>query len=240
MMDRAEHRQDHPLPRVTAAVPSRPPRGLPPLTRRGHFRTVGLAFASALMGPLLAACGDTEEDSAAAPAQSAGTSSELETPVKIGYLPITDATPLLIGHANDFFKAEGLTVEQPTLFRGWNALAEAFFSGSVNLAHFLMPMTVWMRYSLQQQVKVVAWDHTNGSALTVAGEGINDIADLAGKQIAVPFWYSIHNVVLQMLLRNAGLTAVAQEPGRHAKAVRGQSVRDAAPRYAHCIGHRRH
>ena len=207
MMDRTEDRQDHPLP-------SRPARGLPPLTRRGHFRTVGLAFASALMGPLLAACGDTEEESApAAPAQSAGASSELDTPVKIGYLPITDATPLLIGHANDFFKAEGLTVEQPTLFRGWNALAEAFFSGSVNLAHFLMPMTVWMRYSLQQQVKVVAWDHTNGSALTVAGEGINDIADLAGKQIAVPFWYSIHNVVLQMLLRNAGLTAVAKNRG---------------------------
>ncbi|MAG35806.1 MAG: ABC transporter substrate-binding protein [Dehalococcoidia bacterium] len=217
MPDQATPRQDSPAPRATPSLPSERRRRRLRLTRRGHFRTVGLAFASALMGPLVAACGDSEADSAAAPAKPAVSGGGLDTPVKIGYLPITDATPLLIGHANDFFKAEGLTVEQPTLFRGWNALAEAFFAGSVNLAHFLMPMTVWMRYSLKQQVKVVAWDHTNGSALTVAGEGINDIDDLAGKQIAVPFWYSIHNVVLQMLLRNAGLTAVAKDRGASLK-----------------------
>jgi NitT/TauT family transport system substrate-binding protein len=32
--------------------------------------------------------------------------------------------------------------------------------------------------------------------------------NLAGKQIAVPFWYSIHNILLQIALRSSGLTPV--------------------------------
>ena len=111
MPDQATPRQDSPAPRATPSLPSERRRRRLRLTRRGHFRTVGLAFASALMGPLVAACGDSEADSAAAPAKPAVSGGGLDTPVKIGYLPITDATPLLIGHANDFFKAEGLTVE---------------------------------------------------------------------------------------------------------------------------------
>ena len=78
-----------------------------------------------------------------------------------------------------------------------------------------MPMTVWMRYGIGFPVKVVAWDHINGSALTVHQEGgINGIKDLGGKQIAVPFWYSIHNVVLQMALRHHNLEAVIQDRNR--------------------------
>ena len=30
-------------------------------------------------------------------------------------------------------------------------------------------------------------------------------SDLGGKQLAVPFWYSMHNIVLQIALRSAGL-----------------------------------
>ena len=39
-----------------------------------------------------------------------------EPVLKIGYLPITDATPLLIGHAKGFFEEEGLRVERPSVF----------------------------------------------------------------------------------------------------------------------------
>ncbi len=44
------------------------------------------------------------------------------------------------------------------------------------------------------------WNHLAGSALTVRPE-INSIAELSGKTVAIPFWYSIHNIVLQRLLR---------------------------------------
>ena len=67
-------------------------------------------------------------------------------PVRIGYLPITDAAPLLAAHARKGFEAQGLAVEAPRLFRSWAQLVEAFMAGQVNVVHLLSPMTVWARY----------------------------------------------------------------------------------------------
>ena len=92
----------------------------------------------------------------------------------------------------------------PTRFRSWAQLSEAFLSRQVNVVHMLFPTTIWMRYGKQFPAKVVAWNHTNGSALTVQ-EKINKPADLGGQVVAIPFWYSIHNVVLQTLLSANGL-----------------------------------
>jgi NitT/TauT family transport system substrate-binding protein len=132
--------------------------------------------------------------------------------VRIGYLPITDATPLLVAHNNGYFDAAGLRAEKPTLLRSWAQLVEAFLSGQVNVVHLLAPMAVWARYGSHAPAKVVAWNHVNGSALTV-DPAINTIADLGGKVVAVPFWYSIHNVVVQDLLRAEGLVPVLSKEG---------------------------
>ncbi|HUG60050.1 MAG TPA: ABC transporter substrate-binding protein [Candidimonas sp.] len=134
-------------------------------------------------------------------------------PVKIGYLAITDATPLLVAHHNNLFQAQGLEVEKPRLFRSWAQIVEAFLAGQVNVVHLLSPMTVWARYGSQSRAKVVAWNHMSGSGLTVQHE-INDITDLGGKTVAIPFWYSLHNVVLQHLLKSKALEPISQgEPG---------------------------
>ena len=127
-----------------------------------------------------------------------------DEPVRIGYLPITDATPLLVAHGKGMFEAEGLRVEKPVLFRGWSQIVEAFLAGQVNVVHLLSPITVWARYNGNTPAKVVAWNHTSGSGLTVAND-IGGVADLGGKSVAIPYWYSIHNVVLQKLLRENGL-----------------------------------
>jgi NitT/TauT family transport system substrate-binding protein len=129
--------------------------------------------------------------------------------VRLGYLPITDATALLVAHAKGYFEDEGLEAADPTLIRGWAPLAEAFVAGRVNVVHLLKPIPVWMRYNNKLPVKIMAWAHTNGSGLVVGGEtGIKDFGDLGGKQIAVPFWYSMHNIVLQIGLRAHGVKAV--------------------------------
>ncbi len=150
----------------------------------------------------------------AAPLLRAGTARAQtdDAPVRIGYLPITDATPLLIAHANGYFEAEGIKADKPVLLRSWAQIIEAFMAGQVNLIHLLSPMTVWARFGSKAPVKVVAWNHVGGSGLTVLPE-INSVADLGGKTVAVPFWYSIHNVVLQTLLTANGLTAVARKTG---------------------------
>ncbi|MCP5053242.1 MAG: ABC transporter substrate-binding protein [bacterium] len=129
--------------------------------------------------------------------------------VRIGYLPITDATPLLVAHGNGYYKEEGLNANNPTLIRSWSALVESFLSGKFNVVHLLLPIPIWMRYRNRSGVKIVAWDHLNGSALTVGNNmGINGFGDLGGKRIAVPYWYSMHNVILQMGLKKMGLKPV--------------------------------
>lgn len=130
-----------------------------------------------------------------------------DQPVKIGYLPILDASPLLIADARGAFKDQGLTAQDPTRFRSWAQLSEAFLSRQVNVVHMLFPTTIWMRYAKNFPAKVVAWNHTNGSALTVQ-EAIDKPSDLGGQVVAIPFWYSIHNIVLQQLLQKNGLKVV--------------------------------
>lgn len=134
--------------------------------------------------------------------------------VRIGYLPITDATALLVAHAQGFFEDEGLKAEKPTLLRGWSPLVEGFAARKFNLVHFLKPIPVWMRYNNNFPVKIMAWAHTNGSGLVVGKDtGITDFKQLGGKQVAVPYWYSMHNVVLQYALRQSGVVPVIKGQG---------------------------
>lgn len=163
-----------------------------PLSRRDFLRLSALLTGAAALPKLARAANPND-------------------PVRIGYLPITDASPLLVAHGKKLFEAQGLEVEAPRLFRSWAQIVEAFMAGQVNVVHLLSPMTVWARYGSNFPAKVVAWNHMSGSALTVA-PSIQTIKDLGGKKVAVPFWYSIHNVVLQHLLRENGLSIVTK-PG---------------------------
>ncbi|MEE8432005.1 MAG: ABC transporter substrate-binding protein [Candidatus Desulfatibia sp.] len=141
---------------------------------------------------------------------------KLKNPVlKIGYIPITDAAPLLIAHSKGMFRKAGITTADPVMIPGWSELAMAFATGAFNLSHLLSPIPLYLRYAKNIPIKVVAWDHINNSALTVRKEDrIYEINDLAGKKIAIPFWYSVHNIILQFALRQYDLTAVVSRPER--------------------------
>lgn len=132
-------------------------------------------------------------------------------PLRIGYLPITDATPLLVAHSQKLFEKHGIQAEKPVMFRSWSQLVEAFLSGEVNIVHLLSPMSLWLKYSAKAPVKTVMWNHLAGSALTVQPQ-IQTIAELGGKTVAIPFWYSIHNIVVQQLLQANNLTVTTQTP----------------------------
>lgn len=129
--------------------------------------------------------------------------------LRIGYLPLTDAAPLLIAHGLGLYQKQGLAVEQPRLFRSWAQLVEAFLSGNIDVVHMLSPMTIWARYGSKAPTKVVAWNHINGSTVTVAvSKHVKGFTDLGGESFAIPFWYSIHNIVLQKLFRAHGLEPI--------------------------------
>ncbi len=187
--------------------------------RRDVLRALGIVGVAAGGASLAAACGQGQGATGGAP--PAGTPGQPESKaLRIGYLPITDATPLLLAHAQGLYTAEGLEPAKPTLFRGWSQIAEAFQARQVDVAHILMPTAIWMRFGQNFPVKLVAWNHTDGSALTVANN-VTSIDDFAGKTVAIPFWYSIHNLVLQLLLRKAGLKPIATgEPSEKARTVK--------------------
>lgn len=145
-------------------------------------------------------------------AHSATTDSTAGGPLRVGYLPITDAAPLLLAHSAGLYPAG---VGKPVLFRSWAALGEAFLNRQLDVVHLLMPMAVQLRYALGGGVRVLGWNHTNGSALTVAPH-IRELPDLAGSQLAIPFWWSIHNIVLQKLLRANGLQPVIRRSASRA------------------------
>lgn len=165
------------------------------ISRRNLLKAGAAVSALGLMGPLSSAFAQKEK--------------EFDPVVKIGYIPITDAAALLVAHEMGFFKDAGIESERPTLIRGWAPLVEAFASHRFNLTHLLAPIPVWMRYNNNYPVKVTAWDHTNGSAMVVHKDsGIKSPKDMGGKQFAMPFWYSMHNIVSQMLLKEHGIKPV--------------------------------
>lgn len=129
--------------------------------------------------------------------------------LRIGYLPITDAAPLLIGHAAGLYQPGVVSPAKPVLFRSWASLAEAFVTRQVDAVHLLMPTAIQLRYLLGRPIRVLCWNHTNGSALTVAPD-ISELDQLAGTQVAIPFWWSIHNIILQRLLRSYDLQPVVR------------------------------
>lgn len=139
-----------------------------------------------------------------------------ESALRIGYLPITDASPLLIAHSAGLYPSGSVSNGKPVLFRSWAGLAEAFVSRQIDVAHLLMPMALQLQHALGAGVRVLGWNHTNGSALTVAPD-ITDLEQLAGSQVAIPFWWSIHNIVLQQLLRAHDITPVVRQSASRSK-----------------------
>lgn len=176
-------------------------------TRREFLTLAGAGALVAL--PVVAGAFRRPSDATAETAAETTPKQATDT-LRIGYLPITDAAPLLLAHDGGEFAQRGIRTPKPTLFRGWAPLVEALQSGSVDIVHLLMPAAMQLRYEAKVPVKVLAWNHVNGSAVTVAPH-ITSIAELAGTTVAVPGWYSIHNVVLQQLLRAEGLTAVINQ-----------------------------
>ncbi len=151
--------------------------------------------------------------------QDARSAAGPERPVRIGYLPITDSSPLLVAHANGYYDDAAVPVADPVLFRSWASLSEAFVAGKVDAIHMLMPMALYMRYGLRADVRITAWNHINGSALTVRPD-VARLEDLSGESVAIPAWWSVHNVIVQKMLREAGLTPVMREaPSRQRRTV---------------------
>ena len=107
--------------------------------RRNFLRAVGQKTAMAAIASVLPVA------SLQAMAQEKG---PLEKPnLKIGFIPITCATPLIMAHPLGFYSKQGLNVEV-TKTAGWALIRDKMINKEHDASHFLSPMPLAMSMGL--------------------------------------------------------------------------------------------
>jgi nitrate/nitrite transport system substrate-binding protein len=185
------------------------------MARRRFLDAVG---KSTLLGALsavfpLAACKSAvkeQTDQAASGAASASTKVPLEkTKLKIGFVPITCATPIIMAHPMGFYKKYGLEVEVVKT-AGWAVARDKSLNKEYDASHLLTPMPLAMTLGVGSTAAafvVAAIENVNGQAITlhIDHEQKRDPKQWKGMKFAVPFDYSMHNFLLRYYVAEHGL-----------------------------------
>jgi nitrate/nitrite transport system substrate-binding protein len=129
--------------------------------------------------------------------------------LKIGFIPITCATPLIMAHPLGFYKRQGLNVEVVKT-AGWALIRDKMLNKEYDATHFLSPMPLAISLGIGSTavpMDVAAIQNTNGQAITlhVKHKDKRDPKLWKGFKFAVPFDYSMHNYLLRYYLAEAGL-----------------------------------
>jgi nitrate/nitrite transport system substrate-binding protein len=132
-----------------------------------------------------------------------------KTDLKIGFLPITCAMPLVAADPLGFYAKEGLKV---TLNRtaGWAVVRDKTLSGEFDASHMLSPMPLAMTMGIgaaATPMVMPAIENVNGNAITlhIKHKNNRDPKNWKGMTFAIPFDYSMHNFLLRYYLAESGL-----------------------------------
>ncbi len=169
--------------------------------RRRFLRAVGKGTAMAAISSVLPVA------SLQAMAQERGALEK--TNLKIGFIPITCATPLIMAHPLGFYSKQGLNVEVIKT-AGWALIRDKMINKEYDATHFLSPMPLAMSMGLGSNavpMNVATIQNTNGQAITlhVKHKDKRDPKSWKGFKFAVPFEYSMHNFLLRYYVAEAGL-----------------------------------
>ncbi len=130
--------------------------------------------------------------------------------LKIGFIAITCATPIIMAHPMGFYERNGLNVEVIRT-AGWAVIRDKAINKEYDAAHMLspMPLAMTMGVGVAQPVPwaVAAIENTNGQAITLAmkHKDRRDPKSWKGMRFAVPFDYSMHNYLLRHYLAEHGI-----------------------------------
>ncbi|WP_418317155.1 CmpA/NrtA family ABC transporter substrate-binding protein [Piscinibacter sakaiensis] len=169
--------------------------------RRRFLQAVGANTARAAIASLLP-LGALE-----AMAQEGGKALERKE-LKVGFIAITCATPLIMADPLGFYRKEGLSV-QLNKTAGWALIRDKMLNKEYEASHFLSPMPLAISMgagSVAQPMRVATVQNINGQAITLANKHRNnrDPKGWKGFKFAVPFEYSMHNFLLRYYLAEAG------------------------------------
>ena len=129
--------------------------------------------------------------------------------LKIGFIPITCATPLILAHPLRYYAAEGLEVEVIKT-AGWALIRDKVLNKEYDAAHMLAPMPIAISMgvgSSAQAMNVATIQNINGQAITLANKHKNnrDPKNWKGFKFAVPFEFSMHNFLLRYYVAEHGI-----------------------------------
>jgi nitrate/nitrite transport system substrate-binding protein len=129
--------------------------------------------------------------------------------LKIGFIPITCATPLIMADPLGFYKKQGLNV---TLNKtaGWALIRDKMLNKEHDASHFLSPMPVAITLGLgsaAQPMDVATIQNINGQAIVLANKHKDkrDPKQWKGFKFGIPFDYSIHNMLLRYYVAEHGI-----------------------------------
>jgi nitrate/nitrite transport system substrate-binding protein len=129
--------------------------------------------------------------------------------LRIGFIPITCATPLIMADPLGFYREQGLKV---TLNKtaGWALIRDKMLNKEHDASHFLSPMPLATSMGLgsaQQPMRVMTVQNINGQAITLhlKHKDKRDPRQWKGFKFAVPFDYSMHNFLLRYYVAEHGL-----------------------------------
>jgi len=169
--------------------------------RRGFLRAVGVNAARAAISSVLPL------GALHAMAEERGANEKKD--LKIGFIAITCASPLIMAEPLGFYRKEGLNV-QLMKTAGWALIRDKMINEEHDASHFLSPMPLAMSMGLGSNpiaMNVASIQNTNGQAITLHLKHKNsrDPRQWKGFKFAVPFEYSMHNFLLRYYLAENGI-----------------------------------
>lgn len=168
--------------------------------RRLFLKTVGASTAMAAISGILPLATATEVFAQAAPEKK---------DLKVGFIPITCATPIIMAHPMGFYSRHGLNVEVIKT-AGWAVIRDKTINKEYDAAHMLSPMPLAISMGAGSNpipYTMPAVENINGQAITlsVKHKDKRDPKAWKGFKFAVPFDYSMHNYLLRYYLAEHGI-----------------------------------
>jgi nitrate/nitrite transport system substrate-binding protein len=170
-------------------------------TRRRFLQAVGSGTAMAAISSLFPL---------AAAKEAFAQSGKIEKPnLKVGFIPITCATPIIMSQPMGFYGRQGLNVDVVKT-AGWAVIRDKTINKEYDAAHMLSPMPLAITLGVGAKplpYTMPAVENINGQAITLAikHRDRRDPKQWKGFKFAVPFDYSMHNYLLRYFVAEHGL-----------------------------------
>jgi nitrate/nitrite transport system substrate-binding protein len=129
--------------------------------------------------------------------------------LKVGFIPITCATPIIMAKPMGFYEKHGLNVDVIKT-AGWAVIRDKTLNKEYDAAHMLSPMPIAISLGVGSNAipyTMPAVENINGQAITLSikHKDKRDPKDWKGFKFAVPFDYSMHNYLLRYYLAEHGI-----------------------------------